>query len=501
MNITASNLYSYIKCPHRVWRDAHDDQELKDPPNDFVQLLWEHGAKHEKEIITQKQKVTEILDLSQVPLDQRFNRTIEAMKNRTAYIYQGCLEVDNLIGSPDILELQSNGEYMPIEIKSGMSVEGEDDFSDGKYKKGYAVQLALYIDSLIRLGCSSQKIGKILDSSGSITEYDFNLPRGVRTPQIWWDFYRETLNRVSEILGRSLMTEPALGSVCNECEWKTDCKKSCVNSKCVTLIPELGRAMKENFKLVASSIVDLANLNIENQVDSKGKTGIPGVGIKTLEKMQRRAKLLVSGSKKPLLLKDFTFPEKEIELFFDLEVDPTQDIVYLHGVVERRGKDNLKLKFHSFVTDEVTSQAEKKAWDDFFQYIKSLPENSWSLYYYSKYERTQYRALAVKYPDVVSSEEVEEFFNPEKSIDLYYDVVKKCTEWPTYNQSIKTLAQHLGFKWRDSNPSGAASIQWFNEWCDSQEEKILKRILDYNEDDCLAMIKLKDSLQELASAK
>lgn len=47
-------------------------------------------------------------------------------------------------------------------------------------------------------------------------------------------------------------------------------------------------------------------------------------------------------------------------------------------------------------------------------------------------------------------------------IDLYTDVVRKHTEWPTYNQSIKTLAQYLGFQWRDTHPSGAASIEWYN---------------------------------------
>lgn len=29
------------------------------------------------------------------------------------------------------------------------------------------------------------------------------------------------------------------------------------------------------------------------------------------------------------------------------------------------------------------------------------------------------------------------------------------TEWPTHDQSLKTLAKFLGFKWRDTHPSGA----------------------------------------------
>jgi len=65
-------------------------------------------------------------------------------------------------------------------------------------------------------------------------------------------------------------------------------------------------------------------------------------------------------------------------------------------------------------------------------------------------------------------------------------VVKKATEWPTYDQSIKTLAQHLGFRWRDTHPSGAASIEWYHRWIESGDPAIRQRILDYNEDDCLA---------------
>ena len=87
-----------------------------------------------------------------------------------------------------------------------------------------------------------------------------------------------------------------------------------------------------------------------------------------------------------------------------------------------------------------------------------------AIYYYSKYERTIYRKLQEKYPDVCSAEEIEELFDPAHAIDLYYDVVKKATEWPTWDFSIKTLAKYLGFAWRDTHPSGAASIEWFDRW-------------------------------------
>ena len=91
-------------------------------------------------------------------------------------------------------------------------------------------------------------------------------------------------------------------------------------------------------------------------------------------------------------------------------------------------------------------------------------------------------------------------FDPTRSVDLYFDIVYKYTDWPTYNYSIKTLATHLGFKWRDQNPSGAASIQWFNEWCQTKSPRTLQRILDYNEDDCKAMVVLLDCLRPLAAS-
>jgi predicted RecB family nuclease len=38
------------------------------------------------------------------------------------------------------------------------------------------------------------------------------------------------------------------------------------------------------------------------------------------------------------------------------------------------------------------------------------------------------------------------------------------------------------------------SIQWYNEYLKTKDEKIIKRILEYNEDDCKAAMVLKDFL-------
>jgi uncharacterized protein len=109
-----------------------------------------------------------------------------------------------------------------------------------------------------------------------------------------------------------------------------------------------------------------------------------------------------------------------------------------------------------------------------------------------------YRKLCERHSGVSTAENIEALFTPPRSIDLYFDVVMRATEWPTHDHSIKTLAKYLGFEWRDSDPSGAASIEWYQRWLETGDPAIRQRILDYNEDDCRATAVLLDGIRGLA---
>jgi predicted RecB family nuclease len=117
--------------------------------------------------------------------------------------------------------------------------------------------------------------------------------------------------------------------------------------------------------------------------------------------------------------------------------------------------------------------------------------------HYSRYERTEYRRLAGKYPDVAAHEEIDALFAPPRAFDLYSDAVRSGSEWPTHDFSIKSLARHCGFSWRDADPSGASSIQWFDQWAKTGEPGLRQRLLDYNEDDCRAMRVVWDCMRKL----
>lgn len=494
--ITGSKLYDYIQCPHKVWRDVYGPMEEKiTEANPFVELLWNKGVAHEEKVIS---KLGEYLDLREGELQERFVRTIEAMKNGVPLIYQGVLVYGNLKGIPDLLRRMPDDSYAPIEIKSGMGFDGmdEEDGDEGKPKKTYAVQLCLYIELLSILGFSKSKRGFVIDTSGKEMEYLLDQSIGKRNKQTFWEFYEETKEQVENLLNNKAQNKPAMAGSCKLCPWYKSCKNWCKENKDLTNIFYLGRAKRDmlNEDLHISKVGEIGQLDMREILErkKKDKNFLKGVAEKTLSKIITRAEILENGSG-AVLYRKLNLPKVNYELFFDIEDDPTQEFVYLHGVYERSGDEE---RFLDFTARDNTLEAEKDAWQRFWDYIRSLPKDDFAVYYYSHHEKTTYFKMQKKYLDVISIEELTAFFSSPNVIDLY-KIVLADTDWPLGSYSLKEIAQYLKFKWRDESPSGALSIQWFNQYLETREPKDLQRILDYNEDDCKATMVLKDELVRL----
>lgn len=490
--ITASMLYDLVGCPHRVAMDLFADPAERDNVSPFVQLLWERGAVHEEQVVAGIGEP--FVDLSMFAGVEKEQRTLEAMDRGEPLIYGGRITVGDLLGEPDLLRKDGAG-YIAGDIKSGAGEDGAGDEGEGKPKKHYAVQLALYTDILERLGRSAGRRGFIWDIHGREVPYDFMVIYGGRNPHRLWDDYQKCLGEAQGIASRVAETLPAYSSgICKNCVWYTACIKSLEATNDLTLIPELGRSKRDVMIGRIDSIRELAEI-IPADFITGGKTVFAGIGPSTLKKMQTRAKLLNTENGQPYLRSPVTLPVADIELFFDIEVDPMRDVCYLHGFVERRGGANESERFIKFFADDPTPAAEERAFTEAWHYIHAA--QPCAIYYYSKYERTIYRKLRQKYPHVCTEAEIEALFDPTWAVDLYSDVVLKATEWPTRDFSIKTLAKYLGFSWRDTHPSGAASIEWFNRWVETGDPAIRRRILDYNEDDCRATRVLLDGIRQL----
>jgi len=471
--------------------DLFGDSSKRDEVNVFIKLLWERGTLFERETINNLS--IPFLDLSFHQGDEKERRTKEAMDEKTPLIYGGRISADDLLGEPDLLRLEG-GCYVPGDIKSGSGEEGDDE--NGKPKTHYAVQLGLYVDILERKGVSAGRRGFIWDVHGEEVIYDFEILQGIKNPQTLWEKYQECLGEAEKIVNQNGGTLPAYGAPCKQCHWLTACLEDLCKADDLTLIPELGRSKRNAMFSQISTIQDFASADISGFIKGK-KTAFSGIGPDSLNKFHRRARLVKSSNPQPQLLSPITFPQADVELFFDVETDPLRDICYLHGFIERHRLENNKEKYVFFFADDPTPEAEETAFKEAWEYFSSL--TNFVMYYYSKYERTSLRKLQKRFPHVCSESDVETLFDPATAIDLYYDVVKKKTEWPTIDHSIKTLAKYLGFGWRDTHPSGAASIEWYHRWVETHDQDVKQRILIYNEDDCLATRVLLDGIKALSA--
>ncbi len=489
--ITASMLYDLVSCPHRVTMDLFYDPTQRDEPNPFIQLLWEKGFTYEREVI--EGLAIPFTDLSTYSGEEKDMLTLEAMHNGDPLIYSGRMQAEGLLGEPDLLRREGEG-YVAGDIKSGAGEEGSQ--KQSKPKKHYAVQLGLYTDILERKGLSDGKRGFIWDIAGQEVVYDFTEPQGKRNPRTLWEDYQNCLAEAEVIVAKKTETLAAYSGICKLCHWYSACISCLTDANDLTLIPELGRSKRDVMIERVTTIRDLAEVDPEGFIAGK-KTIFPGIGPVSLEKLHARARLIAAGKNaKPYLREPVTLPAADLELYFDIEVDPMRDICYLHGFIERQDGDNDSERFVAFFSEETTAEAEKNAFAEAWRYMQQ--SQPCVIYYYSKYERTIYRKLREKYPDVCTEEELEALFDPARTVDLYFDVVLKATEWPTRDFSIKTLANYLGFTWRDTHPSGAASIEWFHRWVKTGDPTIRQRILDYNEDDCRATRVLRDAIDGLA---
>lgn len=487
--VTASMLYDLVICPHRITMDLYGDPAKMDEENPFVKMLWEKGLLYEREVIAGLD--LPFLDLSACSGEEKERLTLEAMQRGDPFIYGGRIQEPESLGDPDLLRKEPGG-YVAGDIKSGAGEESPED--DPRPKLHYAVQLALYTDILERKGLSAGRRAFVWDIHGKEVPYDFAALYGKRNPRTLWQDYQECISQARAIIADRNHTRAAYSGACKLCHWYSACIERLRATDDLTLIPELGSSKRDVMINRLLTVGELAASNPDAFLDGK-KTVFPGIGPDTLAKFHMRAKLLSTKDARPVLRAPVQFPSHDRELFFDIEFDPMRDICYLHGFVERHGRNNAAESFVAFFADECTPESEKTAFADAWNYMRS--KRPCAIYYYSKYERTIYRKLQEKYPEVCSGQEIEELFDPAHAIDLYNDVVKKATEWPTWDFSLKTLATYLGFKWRDTHPSGAASIEWFDRWIKTGDPAIRQRILDYNEDDCRATRVLLDGINNL----
>lgn len=480
--VTATLLRDVFVCERRAWHDAHTDAGLRDRTSTFVEMLWAEGLAHEREVLG---TLVAAVDLRRADPSRRRELTLAALADPAAeHVLGGEIASGDLVGRPDVIS-RIDGRWVGGDVKAGSAF-----MADGARVKGeYAVQVALYATILGEAGIGDGGRAFVIGADGDRALLSLDEPWGASTIR---SLLGSTLALARGILSGDADARGAASAVCGLCHWRGLCRAELESADDLTLLAEVGRDLRGRIEQVAATRSDLAALDLSRVARPDRRTAVRGLGLERLARFRDRARLQLTPGAKAYAHRPLGLARARKEWHLDIEADPISGgLVYLHGVWERiLDEDGERGRFVHFMAD--ASEREGEAFASAWAFLSSDPEAK--VYYYSRFERTSYRALQRRHPHVCAAADVEAFFASDNVVDLYSDVVRPLTEWPLGSYGLKAIAKHLGFGWRAEDASGASSIAWWSEWLEGRDPAVRERIVDYNRSDCIASAWVLDGL-------
>lgn len=481
VRIHAGQFYDYERCKHRVFLDVHGDPHRKGPDSVFLSLLWERGIQHEAQVISRLSLQREMVTVEARGEKEAVSETLQFMRCGAHLIYQGVLRTEAGIGRPDLLEKTPGASawgdfhYVPIDIKSGGAFENPQ--TRERVKKDYAHQVIFYLDLLEEIQGYRPPVGKVINIEGE----EIIFPAAA-----YDESYFPARRDIERIVSAEESYEPVLGGKCKLCPWREHCASWVVEHDDLSQIYWLGEGKYEFYRRGIRTVEDMRRINVAEFMRAENR--IPRLGEKTLSTYRRRARVLKEG--KPVIHRPVSLPDRPLEIFFDIEDDPTQEVVYLYGILERpRGEPS---RFRYFLAERPEDQEEVFA--AFAEYLSDLDD--FVIYHYSPHEPTVLRKLAQ------ASGNHDRFLEKfRRSAFDIFRVIEKNTDWPLYSYGLKDIAKFLGFHWSAEDASGANSIAWYAEYMKNPRDNrsVMERIVQYNREDCESLALVRDWLSLPAS--
>jgi uncharacterized protein len=383
---------------------------------------------------------------------------------------------------PDLLEArplpaQAGGKselgdwhYVVYDIQSSLELRDENKF-----------QLVFYSLILERLQGVRPQEAFIIDPNGNTRSFlvdDFV------------DQFYLTKEKIEKIL-EGEKPAPFLKSSCKRTPWYSLCFEGSKECNDVSLIFRISQAdQRRLYDIGIKTVSQMADSDV-NDLQSR----LEDWSFDKIVRFNNQARALVSGEM--LALKKSNFPQVRYEVYFDIESDPTKDIHYLFGLLVKDNESG-SVEYKKFFADG--KKEEPLIWKEFLDFLAELDD--FVIYHYAYLERQVFDIFSLKYG--ASSGLISKF--KENTVDLHEQTVESVV-LPLYFYSLKDVAGYIGYKWDDPEAGGAESVVWYNEWLETKDpakspsgdrgagDKILKKILKYNEDDVRATMAIKEWLE------
>jgi uncharacterized protein len=477
--LSPTDLTGYLACAHLTTLALKVARgELAKPKStEQAGLLHEKGNAHEAAYLESLR--ADGLDIREIEVDRGWEEaarvTREAIEEGVDVVYQGVFIDGRWRGQADFLMRTEEGMYEVLDTKLARSA-----------KPAYILQLCFYNEQLARVqGTTPEHIHVLL---GSGVRQSFR-------PQEFDAYARRVRRRFEEFVDSEPLTEPVPCEHCDLCEFLPVCTAWWEEVDHLSRVAGCGRAQIE--RLAPAGISTLRALAEANPSDTPR-----GINPQTFAKLQRQAALQhersVSGELGYVLLEPQ--PERGLallpqpsagDIFFDIEGNPFWDergsLEYLWGLLDSDAsytplwaEDHLseRLAFEGFVDRVHARMAESP---------------DMHVYHYASYEVAAIRRLAGRYG--TREAEVDDLLRRGVLVDLL-KAVRGGVAASVPGYGLKEMEAFPAFARDAEIRDGGSSVIEYERYMHTRDRSILEAIADYNREDCVATLALRDWLLE-----
>ena len=174
-------------------------------------------------------------------------------------------------------------------------------------------------------------------------------------------------------------------------------------------------------------------------------------------------------------------PTSQTEIYLDIEGLPVRNFQYLIGIVI---KDQAGITEQHFWAN--SEEEEAQIFQEFLNILRQHPE--FTLFHYGNYE-ARYLKKMMKSLDEPTRQYLEKVLESCCNVlSFFYSHIYL----PTYTNGLKDVAKLVGFTWSDKKASGLQSTIWRKQWEETHQEELKRKLIQYNQEDCYALMKVKD---------
>ena len=474
-DLPAGKMYQILEDPFGLWCHFHaPKEEAVEEPNLYENLRGKTDKLVRDHWIYEHCKNPIVITGSD---SEKFLKTLQAMQNGADGIIGGTLwdlrKEEGLYGGVNFL----------LKVNSGKSIFGNYHYKivqlkrAGEMKEHYALQATLLNKILTEIqGCDAGDALFVFKAKEQILTCARVIERAEKAATLYHSIRRgETVPEANK---------PPKGALS---PWRVYANKYVFEKHDLVLIPHLNNTMR--------AILRSNNINTYDDIVAAGfekiKELLSDETFPDNTPVLTYAHALAFVKNKPVLRAKGKFPPptKKRNLYFDFEATETfqennVSFIYLIGVWDK--EEN---RFVPFIARE--EKEEEIIFKQFADYVKSCGQDV-TLYHWTEYEVKKMKALCNKYSNIKAELE----YLVSVCLDLKIEV-EKAFYLPAPSLSLKAAAPALGFNWRQKDCGAMDSMVYFTKWLKDGDEAALKKVLMYNEDDCIAMLKVELALRDL----